>query len=73
MAAAFRNWGRVGFTEGTSGHISVRDPEHAHLLWMNPIGRHFSLLSAGDMVCLDMNTGEIVGGNRVSIKQSPAR
>ncbi|KID69494.1 aldolase, partial [Metarhizium hybridum] len=28
MAAMFRNWARVGFTEGISGHISVRDPEH---------------------------------------------
>ncbi|KID85672.1 aldolase [Metarhizium guizhouense ARSEF 977] len=36
MAAVFRNWARVGFTEGISGHISVRDPEHHGLIWMNP-------------------------------------
>ncbi|CAH0027880.1 unnamed protein product [Clonostachys rhizophaga] len=63
MAAVFRNWARVGFTEGISGHISVRDPEFRHLIWMNPIGRHFSLLNAGDMLCVDINTGKIVGGN----------
>lgn len=66
MAAVFRNWARVGFTEGISGHISVKDPEYDNLIWMNPIGKHFALMNAGDMICLDMNTGRIVGGNRVS-------
>lgn len=63
MAAVFRNWARVGFTEGISGHISVRDPEFDNLIWMNPIGKHFGLLNAGDMVCVDIHTGKIVGGN----------
>jgi len=48
MAAVFRNWARVKFTEGISGHISVRDPEHADYIWMNPIGKHFGLLNAED-------------------------
>ncbi len=26
MAAAFRYWGKMGFAEGVSGHITVRDP-----------------------------------------------
>lgn len=34
---------------------------------MNPIGRHFGLLKASDMMLIDMATGQIVGGNRVSI------
>ena len=71
MAAVFRNWARVGFTEGISGHISVKDPEYDNLIWMNPIGKHFALLNAGDMLCLDINTGRIVGGNRVSITAVP--
>lgn len=66
MAAVFRNWARVGFTEGISGHISVKDPEFDNLIWMNPIGKHFALLNAGDMLCLNINTGRIVGGNMVS-------
>lgn len=65
MAAVFRNWARCGFTEGISGHISVRDPEHPHCIWMNPIGKHFALLDARDMLCLDVRSGEVVGGNRV--------
>ncbi|KAH8677478.1 class II aldolase [Xylariales sp. PMI_506] len=63
MAATFRFFHRQGFTEGMSGHISVRDPEHAGLMWMNPLGRHFGTLTAGDMICLEIETGRIVGGN----------
>ncbi|EFY86135.1 hypothetical protein J3459_009692 [Metarhizium acridum] len=37
-AAVFRNWARVGFTEGISGHIGVRDPGHPGLIWMNSAG-----------------------------------
>ncbi|KAI0401389.1 class II aldolase/adducin N-terminal [Xylaria palmicola] len=63
MAATFRFFARSGFTEGQSGHISVRDPEFPHLMWMNPLGRHFAMLAAGDMICLDINTGRVAGGN----------
>jgi len=63
-AAVFRDFARKGFTEGMSGHISVRDPEFEHYIWMNPLGRHFGLMTAGDMVCLDVNTGAVVGGNK---------
>ena len=65
MAAVFRNWARMGYVEGISGHISVRDPEHPGCIWMNPIGKHFGLLNASDMVCLDIDTGKFVGGNQV--------
>lgn len=68
MAAVFRNWARVGFTEGISGHISVRDPEFPDLIWMNPIGKHFGLLNGSDMLCLRISDGEVVGGNRVSLR-----
>ncbi|KAI1761706.1 arad-like aldolase/epimerase [Hypoxylon sp. FL1150] len=63
MAATFRFFARSGFTEGQAGHISVRDPEFPGLMWMNPLGRHFGMLTAGDMICLDVATGKIVGGN----------
>jgi ribulose-5-phosphate 4-epimerase/fuculose-1-phosphate aldolase len=45
-----------------SGHISVRDPEHAHTFWTNPLGKHFATLKASDMVLVDYD-GNIVGGN----------
>ncbi|KAI0187220.1 class 2 aldolase adducin domain-containing protein [Xylaria flabelliformis] len=63
MAATFRFFSRSGFTEGQSGHISVRDPEFPSLMWMNPLGRHFGMLTAGDMICLQIETGRVVGGN----------
>lgn len=64
MAAVFRAWSRMGFCEGLSGHISVRDPEREDAIWMNPLGKHFGLMTAGDMVCLNLE-GEVIGGNRV--------
>ncbi|KAI1388791.1 arad-like aldolase/epimerase [Hypoxylon trugodes] len=63
MSAIFRFFARSGFTEGQSGHISVRDPEFPGVMWMNPLGRHFGMLTAGDMICLEIATGKIVGGN----------
>lgn len=36
MAGAFRVFARKGFTEGTSGHISVRDPVDPKTFWINP-------------------------------------
>lgn len=71
MAAVFRDWSLKGFTEGQSGHISVRDPEFENCIWMNPLGRHFGLMTAGDMICLDINTGAFVGGNNVSADYPP--
>ncbi|KAH9909916.1 putative aldolase [Xylariomycetidae sp. FL2044] len=62
MAGAFRVFAREGYAEGISGHISVRDPEHADRFWINPLGVHFGLLRASDMVCVDL-AGETVGGN----------
>lgn len=62
MAGAFRVFARKGFTEGMSGHISVRDPEHPHTFWTNPLGKHFATLKASDMVLLDYS-GAVVGGN----------
>ena len=63
MAAAFRHWSREGFVEGMSGHISVRDPELPNAFWMNPLGVHFGLLKASDMICVDLN-GKVIAGNR---------
>nr|OQO16424.1 hypothetical protein B0A51_14897 [Rachicladosporium sp. CCFEE 5018] len=63
MALAFRVFARKGFTEGMSGHISVRDPENPHTFWTNPLSKHFALLKASDMVLVNYD-GEVVGGNR---------
>ncbi|KAK3704693.1 hypothetical protein LTR37_013667 [Vermiconidia calcicola] len=62
MALAFRVFARKGYTEGMSGHISVRDPENPHTFWTNPLGRHFGLLKASDMILVDYD-GNAIGGN----------
>lgn len=36
MAGAFRVFARRGFTEGSAGHISVRDPIDPNTFWINP-------------------------------------
>ena len=63
MASAFRVFARHGYTEGTSGHISVRDPIHTDAFWMNPLGVHFGMLRASDMILVNLN-GDIIGGKR---------
>ena len=68
MAAVFRHWSRAGFTEGMSGHISLRDPEFPSLFWMNPLAVHFGLLRASDMLLVsdDESRGEVIlAGNRL--------
>lgn len=62
MALAFRVFARKGYTEGMSGHISVRDPEYPHRFWTNPLSKHFGLLKASDMILVDYD-GRPVGGN----------
>lgn len=62
MAAAFRHWSRSNYVEGMSGHISVRDPEHRDAFWTNPLGVHFGLLKASDMILVD-HDGKYLGGN----------
>lgn len=45
MAAGFRYWGKVGYGEGISGHITVKDPVLKDHYWMNPFGVHFSSIT----------------------------
>lgn len=66
MAGAFRVFARKGFTEGTAGHISVRDPVDPHTFWINPLGKHFAMMKASDMVHVDED-GQVIGGNRVAV------
>src|SRR4051794_6787341 len=61
LAAAFRLFGRFGFSEGVAGHITVRDPEHRDCFWVNPFGVDFSLIRTSDLLLVS-HTGEIVEG-----------
>ncbi|CDK27464.1 unnamed protein product [Kuraishia capsulata CBS 1993] len=69
MAAAFRAFARKGYDEGSSGHISIRDPVDPTTFWINPLGRHFALLKASDMVQVDED-GNVIGGNQHTINSA---
>ncbi|KAL1871329.1 hypothetical protein VTK73DRAFT_2083 [Phialemonium thermophilum] len=62
MAGAFRVFAREGYSEGISGHISVRDPERPDAFWINPLGVHFGLMRASDMICVTLD-GDVIAGN----------
>jgi ribulose-5-phosphate 4-epimerase/fuculose-1-phosphate aldolase len=64
MAGTFRVFASNGYAEGISGQISVRDPEHDDIFWINPLGVHFGMLRASDMVLVDLE-GNVIGGNKV--------
>lgn len=41
----------------------MRDPEFPGCMWMNPLGRHFGTLAAGDMLLVDIASGRVVAGD----------
>ncbi|MFH8500870.1 class II aldolase/adducin family protein [Streptomyces flaveolus] len=61
LAAAFRLFGRLGFSEGVAGHITARDPENPEWFWVNPFGMSFSRIRVSDLVLVD-HAGNVVEG-----------
>ena len=61
LAAAFRIFGRLGFAEGTAGHITARDPELPDHFWVNPLGMSFRQIRVKDLLLVN-HDGEVVEG-----------
>jgi ribulose-5-phosphate 4-epimerase/fuculose-1-phosphate aldolase len=61
LAAAFRIFGRLGFGEGTAGHITARDPELRDHFWVNPLGMSFRHIRVKDLMLVN-GEGEVVEG-----------
>ncbi|TDD29607.1 class II aldolase/adducin family protein [Actinomadura sp. KC06] len=61
LAAAVRLFGHLGFDDGISGHLSIRDPSHTDRFWVNPFGVAFSRVQLDDLICVDAE-GSIVHG-----------
>ena len=61
LAAAFRLFGKFGFSEGVAGHITARDPELTDHFWVNPFAIDFSLITASDLILVN-HDGEVVEG-----------
>ena len=62
LAAAFRIFARFGWSEGTAGHITARDPELLDHFWVNPYGMHFSQIKVSDLLLVN-DKGEVVHGS----------
>ncbi|KAJ5888521.1 Meiotically protein [Penicillium taxi] len=70
MAAAFRYFGKMGYAEGVSGHISMRDPVLEDHFWMNPFAKHFSSIKASDLVLVDHEGFVTEGGAQLPINEA---
>ncbi|MFC5724675.1 class II aldolase/adducin family protein [Streptomyces gamaensis] len=64
LAAAFRLFGKFGFSEGVAGHVTARDPEFPDRLWLNPFGKSFSQIKVSDLICVN-DAGEVVEGDGI--------
>ncbi|RJE20112.1 hypothetical protein PHISCL_07542 [Aspergillus sclerotialis] len=70
MAAAFRFFGKQGYGEGISGHISMIDPILKDHFWMNPFAKHFSAMKASDLVLVDSEGYVTEGGAQAPINEA---
>jgi ribulose-5-phosphate 4-epimerase/fuculose-1-phosphate aldolase len=61
LAAALRLFGRFGFDDGVTGHISARDPEFPNYFWVNPFAIPFAHVKVSDLVLVD-EEGNVVKG-----------
>lgn len=61
LAGALRIFGRLGYEDGVSGHITARDPEHEDCFWVNPFGMPFKHVTVGDLVLANAE-GQVVEG-----------
>ncbi len=62
LAAAFRLFGKFGFSEGIAGHITARDPEFTDHFWVNPFGTYFGHIRVSDLILVNTE-GEVVKGD----------
>ncbi|MDF2898801.1 MAG: class aldolase/adducin family protein [Rhodococcus erythropolis] len=61
LADGFKIFSRLGFSEGVTGHITVRDPGEPDTFWVNPFGMAFSRITAADLVRCD-HDGNVLEG-----------
>lgn len=61
LAAACRAFALHGLDYGFAGHLTIRDPEHPHLYWTNPMAVHFSQVKVSNLILAD-HSGKVVEG-----------
>lgn len=65
LAASFRWFARLGMHEGVANHLSVSVSKDGSKFLMNPRGRHFSRVTASELLLLD-------SGDQSTLKRSDA-
>jgi len=53
MAGAFRVFAKLGYANGASGHISLRDPVLSNCFWINPYAVHFGMIKVSDLILVN--------------------
>ena len=61
LVAACRAFALQGFDYGFAGHLTIRDPEHPHLYWTNPMAVHFRQVKVSNLILAD-HAGNVVEG-----------
>ncbi|NBE53456.1 class II aldolase/adducin family protein [Streptomyces boluensis] len=61
LAGALRLFGRFGYEDGVSGHITARDPEFTDCFWVNPFGMPFKHVTVSDLILVDSD-GQVLDG-----------
>jgi len=64
LALSFRLFAFYHFDDGTSGHITVRDPEFTDCLWVNSYGVYWGHITVNDFILVNRE-GKIIAGNGV--------
>ena len=62
LVGACRAFALQGFDYGFAGHLTIRDPEHPHLYWTNPMAVHFSQVKVSNLILADHH-GTVVEGD----------
>jgi ribulose-5-phosphate 4-epimerase/fuculose-1-phosphate aldolase len=63
LAGVCRVFGRLGYSEGLLGHVTVRDPEYPDRFWINPVGVSFRQMRVSHLVQV-AHDGTVVMGDR---------
>ncbi|MET9432853.1 class II aldolase/adducin family protein [Streptomyces sp. NPDC006551] len=66
LAGALRLFGRLGYEEGVSGHVTARDPEFPDCYWVNPFGVPFAELTASELILVNGDGQVVHGGHHVN-------
>ncbi|MGI6126350.1 MAG: class II aldolase/adducin family protein [Planifilum sp.] len=62
---------RTGLVRGTSGNVSLRDPESPDRMWITPSAIPYDAITTEDLVQVDLNSGLPVSGRRKPSSETP--